>query len=182
MKTPARRSTKKDTETKMPVRQSNIRRAFVDARFVQQRVVSESITSPPSRPSVTARQLQIRAEVGSNFSVGLDNPEKPTEMFIEAEFRVVLKLLEEEKDFVSYLAKHTAHFKIVGWSGFDEWSTIPEGALGPYFSMTYGMVQLRAEQTLLDMGLRGVALPRANNFDEYSDSRATGFAVPAIVK
>ena len=54
------------------------------------------------------QQVEVRAEVKSNFSVGLDNPEKPTEMFIELEFRVDLKLPEKEKDLVSYLA-NTQH-------------------------------------------------------------------------
>lgn len=165
-----------------PAPQSTEPRAFVDARFVQQRMVSESISSLPGKPSVAPQQVQIRAEVGSNFSVGINNPEKPTEMFIEAEFRVVLKLAENEKELVSYLAKHMAHFKILGWTGFSEWPSIPEGALGPYFAMTYGIAQQRAEHTLQDMGLRGVALPRVSNFDEYTVKPVEGIATPATAK
>lgn len=156
--------------------QSTSARAFVDARFVQTRVVSESVSSMPGRPVVQPQQIQLRAEVASNFAVGLNDPANPTEMFIEMDFRVELKLPDTEKTLVSYAAKHTSYFKIVGWMGFDEWSNIPEGALGPYFSMGYGLAQNRAEQTLLDMGLKGVALPRANNFDEYSSTRAGGIA------
>lgn len=165
-----------------PAPQSTEPRAFVDARFVQQRMVSESITAAPGKPSITPQQVQLRAEVGSNFSAGLNNAEKPTEMIVEAEFRVTLKLAEKETEILSYLAKHSAHFKIVGWIGFEDWASIPEGALGPYFAMTYGIAQQRAEQTLLDMGLRGVVLPRANNFDEYSTTRAGGIATPVIAK
>jgi hypothetical protein len=159
-----------------PTPQSTELRAFVDARFVQQRMVSESITSAPSKSSATPQQVQVRADVGSTFSVALDDAEKPTGMIVEIEFRVELKLADTDKNLLSYLAKHTANYKVLGWTGFDDWATIPEGALGPYFSMSYGIAQQRAEHALLDMGLRGIALPRANTFDEYANSRAGGIA------
>ena len=46
--------------------------------------------------------------------------------------------------------------------------------------MSYGIAQQRAEQTLLDMGLRGMALPRAITFDEYTNTPAGGIAATAI--
>src|SRR4051812_15674879 len=127
-----------------PAPQSTEQRAFVDARFLQSRLMSEAVTSMPARPSTEPQQIQLRTEVASTFAVGVNDVEKPSELFVEVEYRVDLKLPDGEKALFSYSAKHAVHFKVVGWIGFAEWPNIPEGALGPYFSMAYGIAHQRA--------------------------------------
>ena len=102
-----------------PAPQSTEPRAFVDARFIQQRVISESITSLLAGPR-RCRSKWKSAPKSKQLLGRIRQPGEANEMFIELEFRVDLKLPEKEKDLVSYLAKHAAHFKVVGWTGFNE--------------------------------------------------------------
>jgi len=135
-------------------------------------MTSEAVSSLQGRPSTEPQQLQVNANVVNHFSVALNDPAKPGEMFVEISYSATLKVQDSDKELLSYSAKHLCHFKVVGWIGFSEWGTIPEGALGPYFSIAAALAQRRAERTLGDMGLHGVVLPRPTNFDEYSDSKA----------
>jgi hypothetical protein len=157
----------------MQMPQSTKTRAFVDARFVQARMISETVTSIPGRPSIEPHQIQINANVTSNMTVALNDPQKPTELFVEIEYNVALKRPEVEKQLLSYTAKHVSHFKIIDWTGFEDWGAIPQGALGPYFAIANALAQRRAERTLLDMGLRGIVRPRTGS-DDYVETPAGG--------
>jgi hypothetical protein len=141
-------------------------------------MISESASSVHGRASPGSQQLELRTDVSSNFTIALDNPASPANLLVEVEFRAGLRLPDSEDLLFTYVAKHVAQFKIVGATGFDDWAAIPEGALGPYLAITNALAQRSAERTILDMGLRGVALPRATQFDEYSNARAGDLADP----
>ena len=162
-----------------PVSQSTSRRGFVDARLVQSRIVSESITSVPGRPNAKPQQVQLKTDVTSNIGVGIDDPTAPKEMVLDVQLNVELRLPDAEKSLVSFVVKHSSLFKVVAWTGFDDWSTIPQGALGPYLAMAYVAAIDQAEHSLLALGLKGITLPRSDRFEQYDDQPANGLTAVA---
>jgi len=142
---------------------------FINARLLQSRLVNENVASFPSAHSgKDSSSVQIRTDVSSGFSVGLDSTDAPTEMMIELIFKAVLKTEETEKVLVEYESKHAAQFKISGWAGFSDWTDVPSAALAPYFSVVSDMAVRRGESTLLELGIRGIRLPQSDNFDDLS--------------
>jgi hypothetical protein len=136
----------------------------------------------PARPSSRPQEVQLKTDVNANMSVGIDDPKSPKEMIVDVELQVELKLPNTDKSLLSYVSKHSSLLKVLAWSGFDDWSAIPQGALGPYFSMAYIVALDQAEHALLAMGFRGVSLPRSNKFEEYEDQRANGLAAIGSAK
>lgn len=140
-------------------------RVFVDARLSQHRMVKEQATSASARFSKTPNQVQVRTETTSGFSVALDNPAVPTELLIEIDYKVEIKIPDKDTPVVSYESKHAVQFTIVGWGGFKDWTAVPTETFSAYFAVTHNIALTRAENTLAAMGLRSVALPRQINFD-----------------
>jgi hypothetical protein len=137
---------------------------YVDARLTQARLVSEQVTSLPGQMGKEVRQVQVRTETNTGLSVGLDDPINPKNMTIDLEYKVVHIVNESNQKLVEYQSKHTSLFGIVSQSGIDSWLNPPKEALAPYFSFVHGMAMRRAEHTFLDMGIRGVVLPRIEDF------------------
>lgn len=142
--------------------------SFINAKVLQSRMLNESATSFPSAaPNIKEpRSVQIRTDASSNFTVGLDNTENPTEMMLEITFKATLKTEETEKLLVEYESKHAAQFKIFAWTGFSDWMDVPSDALTPYFLFISDIAIRRGEATLLELGFRGVRLPIADNFND----------------
>src|SRR5262245_46169687 len=72
-------SNRKFTMTQ-PVPQSTERRAFLDARFVRARLVSEKTGSAPTRFAKEPEQLRLKVDVNTSLSVGVNDPMSPTEL------------------------------------------------------------------------------------------------------
>jgi hypothetical protein len=136
----------------------------VEAHLIQSRLVSEQVTSLPAQMMNDPKAIQVRTETSSGFSVGLDHPDKPKTMTIELVFKVTHVLNETSQKVADYEAKHMALFEIRAQSGIDSWLNVPTRALAPYFSFLHGIAMRRAEHTFLDMGLRGVVLPRIADY------------------
>ncbi|MDP2031611.1 MAG: hypothetical protein Q8K12_18405 [Thiobacillus sp.] len=139
--------------------------AFINARPLQVRLVNERATSAPAQPSKEPKKIELRTETGSQFEIGLDNPEAPTLLNVAINFEVRLTVIETEKKLVDYEAKHEVQFSLISWVGFDDWLNVPSDALSPYLGVVHDIALRRAENTLLEMGLRGVGLPRPQTFD-----------------
>lgn len=159
------------------VKQSTKEFESVDARLIQARLVSEQVTSMPAPLSDTPKPLQIRTETSAGFSVGLDDPEKPKRMTIELLFKVGHVLNETDQKVAEYEARHMVLLEIHGQSGIENWLNVPKRALAPYFSFVHSAAIRRAEHTFLEMGLRGVALPRIPDF-EKSETEPVASLVP----
>ena len=138
--------------------------SYVDARLVQARLVSEQVISSPGQTTPNPKQIQVRTETSTGLTLGLDDPKKPKAMTIELAYQVNHIVNETNQKVVEYHAKHSALFNIHNQSGIDSWLNPPKDALAPYFAFVHGMAMRRAEHTFLDMGIRGVALPRLEEF------------------
>lgn len=149
----------------MPMSPSSSQRAFLDARLIQTRLVSEKVeSSVPSGFSTGPQQAELTTNTQSTFSVALNDPLKPTDILIEVHYQVALKRPTAESSFVTYEAKHTAQFKLTAWTGFEDWSRAPHEALAPYLGMLNHLATQRAELALFDLGVRGATLPRVTDF------------------
>lgn len=148
----------------------------VHAHLTQARLVSEQVTSLPGQMTNDPKPIELRTETSSGFSVGLDHPEKPKTMLIELVFKVTHVLNETSQKVAEYEAKHMAIFEIRGQSHISSWLNVPTGALAPYFSFLHGAATRRAEHTFLDMGLRGVVLPRIEDYGK-SETQPTASLV-----
>lgn len=138
---------------------------YIEAVMSQVRLASERVISAPTQPSKEPLRHEVRAETASGFAIGVDSLEKPTTITITIDYKVFLKLLSTEKQIVEYEAKHEAQFTIVRWAGFDDWLNMPSGSITPYMSMMHNIALRKAEATLLEMGLKGLTLPRQEKFD-----------------
>lgn len=139
--------------------------AYVEAFLVATRLVSERVSSASGGMNKEPQQVQLNIEGTSGFTVGVDDLSDPKNVQIEIDYRAVLKILNTEKKVVEYEAKHAAQFSIRGWGGFDDWNFPPSAAISPYLAMLQRVAVQRAESTLLEMGLRGIALPMPDSFD-----------------
>lgn len=140
-------------------------RAFLDARLSRARLVSEEVSSAPIQISKEPKQVQLRIETASSFSVGLDDLASPSEITIEIEYKANLKTQDTDKLLTEYVSKHAAQFSVIAWLGFDDWMNIPQSALAPYFSIAQNIALRRAENTFSDMGFSGVVLPQPTSFE-----------------
>lgn len=138
--------------------------SHIDARLLQARLVSEQVTSSPGQTTPDVKQVQVRTETTTALTLGLDDPKKPKAMTIDLAYQVNHVVAETNKKLVEYQAKHSALFTIHSQSGIESWLNIPTDALAPYVAFLHGMAMRRAEHTFLDMGIRGVALPRLEEF------------------
>lgn len=139
--------------------------AFINAKPLQVRLVTEHATSAPAQPSKEPKSIELRTETSSQFGIGLDNPDAPNLLNVEITFNVWLAFPDTEKKLVEYEGKHEVQFSLISWIGFDDWINVPSGALAPYLAFVHDIALRRAESTLLEMGIRGVGLPRPNTFD-----------------
>ena len=139
--------------------QSTKEGAFINATLTQTRLVSERVTSIPTAPSKEPKDIQLRIDTSSSFSVDLDDLTKPKHILVYIDYKVSLKTLDTEKQFVDYEAKHVAQFNIASWLGLDDWTDVPGGAMAPYLAMIQHIAMRHAENTLVEMGLRGISLP-----------------------
>ena len=139
--------------------QSTKEGAFINATLAQARLVSEHVTSVPGAPSSEPKQIQLRVDTSSAFSIALDDMTKPNHILVEIDYKLSLKKQDTDKQLLDYEAKHVAQFNIARWLGFDDWTDVPNGAMAPYLAMIQNIAMRRAESTLVDMGLRGINLP-----------------------
>jgi len=135
---------------------------FVSARLNQCRLIEEKLVSAPSQPSTERREMQVRVETASNFGIAIKDPAAPDEFQVELNYKVALRLLSTEKVLAEYEAEHAAQFTILASHGISDWTNVPQLALQPYFAMILELSVRRAECTFLEMGMRGVALPKGN--------------------
>lgn len=154
--------------------------AFINAQISLSRLVSEKAVSSPASPNKEPQQVQLRAETSSAISIGVDSPEKPTAIAIGFDYKVLLMIPDVDKVFMEYEARHEAQFVINEWTGFDDWTLVPQSALNPYIAMMQNMAIKRAESTISEMGMKGVALPFPDKFDGTNSLANGGEVVPAI--
>jgi hypothetical protein len=140
-------------------------KAFINAKPAQVRLVSERATSAPAPPKSEQKKTELRTETTSQFEIGIDNTDTPEALSVTITFGVTLSFPELEKKLVEYEGKHEIQYKVLSWGGFSDWVNVPPGALAPYLAVVHDVALRRAESTLLEMGLRGVALPRPETFD-----------------
>jgi len=133
--------------------------AFINATLSQTRLVSEHVVSAPSTPSKEPKEIQLRVDTSSAFSVALDDMTGPKHILVEIVYKVNLKTQDTDKQLVEYEAKHVAQLDLASWLGFDDWTDVPNGAMAPYLAMIQNIAMRRAEGTLVDMGVRGINLP-----------------------
>lgn len=147
-------------------KQSTKTRPYLDAAFLNARLVSETVTSAPARlaPPNKGSQVNINTQTGSNFTLGLDDREKPTALLVQIEYKVTHSSEDQKRELVSYQATHAAQFKILAKFGFDDWSSPPTSALAPYLAVVQSIAMKRADHTFIDMGLVGVTLPVPTEF------------------
>lgn len=141
------------------IQQSTNGGAFINAILVQARLVNEHVRSAPSAPTKEPKQIQLRIDTSSGFSVALDNTARPNHFIVEIDYKLSLKTQETEKQLLDYEAKHSVQFDVTAWSGFDDWIDMPNGVMAPYFAVIQNFAIRRAEGTLVEMGLRGINLP-----------------------
>jgi hypothetical protein len=139
--------------------QSTKEDAFINATLAQTRLLSERVTSASSKANKEPKEIQIRVDTSSGFSVALDNVTKPNIIFVEIVYKVNLKAQDTDKQLIDYEAKHVALFNLVGWFGFNDWSDVPNSAMAPYLAMAQNIAIRRAEGTMDAMALRGISLP-----------------------
>jgi hypothetical protein len=138
---------------------------YINAQLVQTRLTKENANSMPGKFSDEKRApLQVEVSTNSEFTTGLDNKDLPKELFLELNFKLHLKLKDKDQRIATYEAGHAARFLIAGYGGFTDWLNVPTGIFEPYFSALHHIAVSRAENTLLAMGLRGVAIPSKINF------------------
>ena len=142
---------------------TNDRKAFVDASLTHVRLVSLRAKSDMGTAAKEGQQVQLRTDTSSSFSVGLDSLEKPTAIAITIQFKASIKLPETEQPIVEYESKHEGRFEIVSWTGFN-WPEMPPDAMSSYLANMHNIAQKKAEEIILDMGLKGVTLPKPDNF------------------
>lgn len=139
--------------------------AFISAKPLQVRLVSERATAAPASPGSEPKKTEVKAETNSQFEIGIDNPDAPEALIVTITFVVTLVLPESDKKLVEYECKHETQYRVLNWGGFSDWLNVPSDALAPYLAMVHDVALRRAESTLLEMGLRGVALPRPETFN-----------------
>ena len=139
-------------------------KAFISARPAQVRLVSERATSAPASPGSEPKKAEVKAETTSQFEIGIDNPDAPEAISVTITFGVTLVLPALDKKLVEYECKHEVQYRVLNWGGFSDWVNVPPDALAPYLAMVHEVALRRAESTLLEMGLGGVALPRTETF------------------
>lgn len=139
--------------------------AFINARLTHVRLASETATSAPAPPSKAPQQVQLRTETSSGFTMGLDSPEKPSVLVIGIVYKVSLIIPDTENKVAEYEAKYEAQFSLIEWTGFDDWTNMPQSALSPYLAFIHNIASRKAEETLLEMGVKGVTLPQPEKFD-----------------
>jgi len=151
---------------------TNKQEAFVSAKPLQGRLVSERATSASSRPKTEPKQVELHTDTSSSIAIGLDDPVSPTFLRVEIEFRVVMKQPEIDRIVAEYEAKHEMEFTLIAWVGFTDWTNIPTQALTPYVAMVHDVALRRAEITLHEMGIRGAGLPRPASFETGNENAA----------
>ena len=139
--------------------QSTKEGAFINATLAQTRLVSERVTSASGTPSKEPKEIQLRVDTSSGFSIALDDMTRPNHILVEIDYKLSLKKQDGDKQLLDYEAKHVAQFNIASWLGFDDWTDVPHGAMTPYLAMIQNIAMRRAEGTLVEMGLRGINLP-----------------------
>lgn len=152
---------------------------FINASLVESRLISEQLTSTPIQAGKEPQKVQIRTEAGSNFSVGLDDMTKPSGMLVEIEFKVNLTIEGSDKVLAAYEAKHETRFRVSTWTGFEDWGSVPSGTFESHFSSVYSIAARRAEATFVEMGIRGIAIPRPENFEGSEQQSATNISADA---
>lgn len=144
--------------------------AFINAKISISRLVSEKAISSPASPTKEPQQVQLRTETSSAISIGIDSPNKPSAIAIGFDYKVSLMIQGTDKVVMEYEARHEAQFVIDEWTGFDDWTLVPQSALNPYIAMMQHMAIKRAENTISEMGMKGVTLPFPERFDGQNAS------------
>jgi len=135
-------------------------RPFVDALMQDGRLVSEKLTTPPATTVASQpRQMQLKVDGNSEFTIGLDDLENPTNLQVSIDYKIVLKVLNTENRVAEYEARHAIHFTIVEWGGFSDWTFPPGVVMRPYMAVAQRAAMRRAEITFFEAGLKGIALP-----------------------
>lgn len=147
--------------------------AFVSAKPLQGRLVSESVSSAPAKSSTAQQRVELRTDTTSNFAIGLDDQVAPKTISVEIEFRTLIKQPDTEKIIVSYESKHEMQFGVIAWIGFSDWTDMPQQAITPYLAMIHDIAIRRAESTLHEMGVRGARLPRPDDFGQNNQTPAS---------
>ncbi|MEJ2653137.1 MAG: hypothetical protein P8173_15455, partial [Gammaproteobacteria bacterium] len=75
-------------------------------------------------------------------------------------------------------SKHRALYHIANYDGIDDWSEMSDDVLLPYISMIHDMANRKAENILLELGLRGVKLPIPDNIAKALEANTTSPAKP----
>lgn len=139
-------------------------RAFVDASLSHVRLVSVRAKSETPATNKEGQQVQLRTDTTSGFTIGVDSVDKPSAMLVTIDFKASLKIPETENPIIQYEARHEARFEIVGWTGFSNWSDMPSDAISSYLATVHNIALRKAEEIILEMGLKGVTLPQPESF------------------
>lgn len=139
--------------------------AYIDARLSQVRLVSERATCAPILPNNESKQVQLRIDTSSGFTIGFDKPESPTIIVITVNYKAALRTEDTDKIIVEYEATHEAQFSVAGWAGFDDWLSMPTDVMAPYLTVVNNVALKKAEATIVEMGVKGASLPQPEYLD-----------------
>lgn len=138
---------------------------FLDLRVIHLRLLNESTSSTiPQGEGGEPKKAEVKTEASIGFSVGLDNPENPTNLQMLVDYKVNLFVDGTREQIVNYMARYEGLFEIAGSVAGVDWTNVPNNIFDPYFAMLQQHAVQRAEQTLLAMGFRGVPIPLLKSF------------------
>ena len=139
-------------------------RAFVDAKILGSRLVTEQVNSALASQK-TQDRLKLGIETSSDFDIGLNDPVSPTELHVAIRYKVTLKTEDKKNVLVEYEANHAGTFALIAWTGFTDWTELETITLESSLAIMHRIALHRADATIVEMGIRGVKLPSPESFN-----------------
>lgn len=140
--------------------------SFIDARLVESRLREERFDvflegegREPTGFEPQTMKFDQTTEVGSAFSVSVDDPAAPAYSSVSLDFSIHLRKKDDGAKLASYSSKTDAMFRILRSDGVENWGEIPTEAVAGMLSVVYQLAAMRAEDTFLSGGFRGFATP-----------------------
>ncbi|MEK7884459.1 hypothetical protein [Methyloversatilis sp. NSM2] len=140
--------------------------AFIDARITESRLRGESFETlfeGEEREDVGFEPQTMRfeqtTEVGSSFTVSVDDTAAPTRASVSLDFSIQIKKKDDGARMASYNVKIDALFRIVKSEGVADWGSIPADVMAGMLAVLYQLAVLRAEPAFLAGGFRNFKIP-----------------------
>lgn len=142
---------------------------FIDARIIDSRLRTENFETfldsvRPEGASFAPQPMKVEqtTEVGSSFSVSVDDTKSPSYAAVSADFSVQLLKKDDGTKMATYTSKVDAIFRIAKSEGVTDWEDIPADSVSSMLSVVFQLAASRAESSFSAGGFKGFRIPVPN--------------------